>query len=223
MNETVLVIVAHPDDEVLGCGGTIARHASNGDGVHVLFVADGETSRIGTSPDANRHKAAQQACKILNAEPPIFLDLPDQRLDSISLLDVVQKIEPIVASLRPSVIYTHHGGDLNLDHRIVHQAVVTALRPQPGGTCRAVFAFEVPSSTEWATSAIGEAFRPSHFVDIGGFLDLKMRALQAYDAEMRTFPHARSYMGVKSLAAVRGANSGFEAAEAFVTLRTLVR
>jgi LmbE family N-acetylglucosaminyl deacetylase len=223
MSESVLVIAAHPDDEVLGCGATIARHVCNGDSINVLFVADGETSRIGSSPDLRRHEPAQEACKILGARPPTFFDFPDQRLDSMPLLDIVQRIESIITSLRPTVVYTHHGGDLNVDHRIVHQAAVTALRPLPGSTYRAIFAFEVASSTEWATSAVGEPFRPNHFVDISAFLDTKMKALQAYDGEMRAFPHARSYAAVKSLATVRGANSGLEAAEAFVTLRTLER
>lgn len=223
IGETVLVIAAHPDDEVLGCGGTIARHSHNGDSVNVLFVADGETSRNGASPDLRRHEPAIRASKTLGAGPPTFLDLPDQRLDSVSLLDIIQKIEPIIASLQPTVIYTHHGGDLNSDHRIVHQAALTALRPLPHSNYRGIFAFETASSTEWATGSIGKSFRPSHFVDISEFLDIKIEALEAYDPEMRAFPHARSYAAIKSLAAVRGAHSGLEAAEAFLTLRTFVR
>jgi N-acetylglucosamine malate deacetylase 1 len=223
MSETVLVIAAHPDDEALGCGGTIARHNRDGDSVHVLFVADGETSRVGAAPDLRRRATAERASKILGARLPSFLDLPDQRLDTLSLLDVIRKIELVITSLRPAIVYTHHGGDLNADHRIVHQAVMTAMRPMPGSTYKAIFAFEVASSTEWSSTAIGEAFRPNHFVDITAFVDLKTKALEAYDAEMRSFPHARSYEGLKSLSTIRGVNSGFEAAEAFVTLRTFHR
>jgi N-acetylglucosamine malate deacetylase 1 len=223
MDERVLVIAAHPDDEALGCGGTLAKHCHNKDIVHVLFVADGETSRIGATPNLRRHDPAKIACKVLGAEPPVFLDLPDQRLDTVAFLDVVQKIEPVIESIRPTIVYTHHGGDLNLDHRIVHQAAMTTLRPMPSSIYKAIFGFEVASSTEWASSAIGESFRPTHFVDIADFLEIKIKALQAYDAEMREFPHTRSYSGLKALATLRGVNNGLNAAEAFMTLRSFER
>ena len=218
-----MVIAAHPDDEALGCGGSIARHTHKGDRVHVLFVADGETSRVGAAPDLRRREPAELACRVLGTEKPVFLDLPDQRLDCLSLLHVVQKIEPIVDFVHPVIIYTHHGGDLNSDHRIVHQAVMTALRPMPNSTYTAIFAFEIPSSTEWASSSIGEAFRPNHFVDITDFLEMKIEALESYDKEMRSFPHTRSYRAVRALAELRGANNGLAAAEAFMTLRTIER
>ncbi len=223
MNERVLVIAAHPDDEAIGCGGTIARHRHMKDSVHIVFVADGETSRVGATPDLRRHDPANAACKVLGTEPPLFLDLPDQRLDTLPFLDVVQKIEPVIDSIRPTIIYTHHGGDLNLDHRIVHQAAMTALRPLPSSIYKIIYAFEVVSSTEWASGAIGEVFSPNHFVDITRFLEIKIQALQSYDAEMRPFPHSRSYSGLKALAALRGANNGLNAAEAFVTVRSIER
>lgn len=222
MNERVLVIAAHADDEALGCGGTIARHAADGDSVDVIFLADGVTSR-GDTELAGRRAAATKACSVLGASTPIFFDFPDQKLDTVGFLQVVQAIEPVIAKIRPAVIYTHHGGDLNLDHRIVHQAVMTALRPMPSSTYRAVYAFEVASSTEWAGPSIGPSFRPDHFVGIENTLDRKMEALQAYDQEMREFPHSRSYDAVRALAVVRGASVGLRAAEAFVTLRSIIR
>jgi len=223
VSERVLVIAAHPDDEALGCGGTLAKHADMKDSVHVLFVADGETSRIGVASDSRRHDPANAACKLLGTERPLFLDLPDQRLDTLPFLDVVQKIEPVIESVRPTIIYTHHGGDLNLDHRIVHQAAMTALRPMPSSIYKAIYAFEVASSTEWTSSAMGGSFIPNHFVDITRFLETKMKVLKAYDAEMRAFPHSRSYDGVKALAVLRGANNGLSAAEGFMTVRSIGR
>jgi LmbE family N-acetylglucosaminyl deacetylase len=125
--------------------------------------------------------------------------------------------------MQPTVIYTHHGGDLNVDHRIVHQAVMTALRPMPSSIYKAIYAFEVASSTEWASSAIGEPFRPDHFVCIETTLQRKIEALHAYDQEMRDFPHARSYDALRALAILRGSSVGLPAAEGFVTLRSLAR
>lgn len=222
MTERVLVIAAHPDDEALGCGGTMARHALAGDSVDVVFMADGVFSREVADLDARRD-SARKACTILGANSPAFFDFPDQKLDTVGFLGVVQAIEPVIARLQPTVIYTHHGGDLNLDHRIVHQAVMTALRPMPASTYRAIYAFEVASSTEWASSAIGEAFCPDHFVDISATIDRKLDALHAYAQEMRDFPHARSYEVQRALAVVRGAAVGLPSAEAFVTLRSMVR
>lgn len=222
MTERVLVVAAHPDDEALGCGGTMARHALAGDGVDVVFLADGVFSRTTADLDTRRD-SARKACAILGANVPTFFEFPDQKLETVGFLEIVQAIEPVIAQLQPTVIYTHHGGDLNLDHRIVHQAVMTALRPMPASTYRAIYAFEVASSTEWASSAIGEGFRPDHFVDINATIDRKFEALQAYAQEMRDFPHARSYEALRALAVVRGAGVGLSSVEAFVTLRSIVR
>jgi LmbE family N-acetylglucosaminyl deacetylase len=222
MTERVLVIAAHADDEVLGCGGTMARHSDNGDRVDVAFLADGVTARIENKLE-NRRAPALKACSILGVNEPLFFDLPDQKLDTLSFLEVVQTIEPVIEEIRPTIIYTHHGGDLNLDHRIVHQAVMTALRPMPSSVYKAIYAFEVASSTEWASSAIGEPFRPDHFVNIEATIDRKMEALREYDQEMRDFPHARSYDALRALAVLRGSSVGLSSAEGFVTLRSIAR
>lgn len=222
MTERVLVVAAHADDETLGCGGTMARHSDSGDSVDVMFLADGVTGRIDNKFE-NRHAPALKACSVLGVNEPVFFDYPDQKLDTLSFLQIVQTIEQVIERIRPTIIYTHHGGDLNLDHRIVHQAVMTALRPMPSSLYKAVYAFEVSSSTEWSSSAIGEPFRPDHFVCIESTLDRKIEALHAYDQEMRNFPHSRSYEAVRALAVVRGSSVGFSSAEGFVTLRSLVR
>ena len=225
---SILVVAAHPDDEVLGCGGVLARHAAEGDTVHILIVAEGATSRDarrdphGRGPElAALGAAASHAAAAIGAEEPHMLGLPDNRLDSLPLLDVIKPIEAAVEAVAPEIVYTHHAGDLNVDHRIVHQAVVTACRPLPGAPVRAIYAFETVSSTEWQSA--GEVFRPQRWVDIEPFLDRKMRALEAYEAEMRPFPHARSFDAVEALARWRGASAGLKAAECFMVVRELVR
>lgn len=223
---TVLVIAAHPDDEALGCGGTMARHAAAGEAVHVLFLADGVGARDGSGASAEalarRTAAAAAACQALGAMAPRSAGFPDNRLDGVDLLDVVKVIEEMVKDIEPQTIYTHHGGDLNVDHRRVHEAVLTACRPQPGTSVRAIYAFEVPSSTEWSSPQTHAAFVPNRFVDISAFIDAKRKALEAYDEEMRPFPHARSMEGVEALARVRGVAVGVEAAEAFTLIREVI-
>jgi LmbE family N-acetylglucosaminyl deacetylase len=219
---SVLVIAAHPDDEMLGCGGTLARHAASGERVDVLFVADGETSRIsGDSVGvSSRRMAARQASAIIGAQPPRFLDFPDNQLDTVSRLEIIQRIEAAVADLQPSIIYTHHAGDLNVDHQLVAAAAITAFRPQPGSTVRAIYAFEVLSSTGWAGPDSG--FSPNRFVDIGAQFSTKIAALKCYDREMRPSPHARSYEAVGAMASFRGMICGMEAAEGFHIIRETV-
>lgn len=229
MTETVAVIVAHPDDEVLGCGGTIARMVSEGRAVHILFMADGETSRIsgsGQMPDpgrlAARNAAAEAACKILGCASIKTLALPDNQLDGVGLLDVVKHIEAFVQRHQPSTVLTHHAGDLNIDHSLTHDAVITACRPQPGHPVKELLFFEVPSSTEWRPPGSAEPFNPDWFVDISMTLATKLEALEAYEAEIRAFPHPRSLKAVEALARWRGATVGVEAAEAFALGRKLI-
>ena len=213
-----MVIAAHPDDEVLGCGGTIARHVFDGDDVTCLFVADGETART-MAAKKNRNFEAYEASKTLGTNPPRFLDYRDQMLDTIPLLDIIKQIEVQVFMIKPTIVYTHHACDLNIDHRIVHQAVMTACRPLPDSTINAIYAFEVLSSTEW-----GEHFWPNHFVALSsGAFDRKVLALRCYDDEMRVPPHPRSYDTVEYLALLRGSTVGFTYAEAFMTLRSIRR
>lgn len=222
MNKTVLVVAAHTDDEALGCGGTIARHVAEGDSVFAVFMADGVTSRAQANQSdlLNRNCAAENARKILGIRKNFYLGLPDNRLDSLPLIDVIQHLEPIIHELKPSIVYTHHHGDLNVDHRIAHQAVLTACRPMPGNNVRAIYAFEVMSSTEWATP-VSEPFVPNHYVDISSQLGKKLDALRAYQLEIRAAPHSRSVEHLKYLAHHRGHTVGLMAAEAFVTVRTI--
>ncbi len=222
MSKTVLVVAAHPDDEALGCGGTIARHIDNGDEVFTIFVADGVTSRAyANQKDLNeRESCAELARKVLGVHKNFYLGLPDNQLDSLPLIEVIKPIERIVQDIQPNVVYTHHIGDLNVDHCITHKAVLTACRPMPKTSVQAIFAFEIMSSTDWALSN-SEVFNPNHFVDISRHLQKKMDALGAYVMEMRNSPHSRSAEHIKHLAYHRGHCVGMNAAEAFQVIRLL--
>ena len=224
----VLVVSAHPDDEVLGCGGTIARHADLGDRVQILVVAEGSTSRQQKRDVARARdelsalaKAAQTAGSILGAAGVELLDLPDNRLDSLNRLDLIKRIEECVERHKPECVYVHHAGDVNIDHRRLHEAVVTACRPTPGQPVRRLLSYEVASSTEWQPPGSAPAFQPNWFVDITAQWARKQQALEAYAAEMRLWPHARSIKALEHLARWRGAQVGVEAAEAFCLLRQL--
>ncbi|HSJ08193.1 MAG TPA: PIG-L family deacetylase [Longimicrobiales bacterium] len=224
--DAVLVVVAHPDDEVLGCGGAMAAWAAAGRPVHVLILADGVTSRDGgAAHDADgvhrRGEAAREAGRLLGVASVRLLGLPDNRLDAMALLDVAKHVEDAVRAHVPATIVTHHGGDLNVDHRAASEAVAIAARPQPGSGVREVLFFETPSSTEWRLGAAAAAFQPNWFIDISGHLDAKLQALRTYAEELRPFPHPRSEEAVTALAQWRGASCGVPAAEAFVLGRHL--
>ncbi len=221
----ILVVAAHADDEVIGCGGTIARHAAQGDTVHILFLADGITSRgQGSKKQAieKRNSCAKKASRILGANPPVFTEMPDNRMDSMPLLDIIKKVEPVISKTDPDVVYTHHGNDLNIDHQLTHRAVMTACRPVPGSRIKGIYSFEVLSSTDWMGKHAANQFCPDYFVDISEFFIRKTEALEAYSTELQPFPHARSVESVEALAKYRGGSVGMNAAEAFQVERQLL-
>lgn len=222
MSQTVLVVAAHTDDEVLGCGGTIAKHVAQGDEVYAVFLADGVTSRPGSRAEEldERNAAAAKAHRVLGIKNSYMLGFPDNRMDSVSLLDIVQKLESILDEVHPQVVYTHHSGDLNVDHRITHQAVLTACRPVPDASVKEIYAFEVLSATEWNSPGVAP-FIPNVFVNISDHLETKMQALAAYELEMRDEPHSRSLINVRRLAEFRGNCVGVGAAEGFALVRIL--
>jgi len=222
----VLIVAAHPDDEVLGCGGTIAKLADQGATVNVAFLADGVFSRSGDigaqqAELSIRRTASQKACDILHVKSVFFGEFPDNRMDTIALLDIIKPIDALLAKYQPDTIFTHHAGDVNIDHRRIHEAVVTACRPQRGHPVKTLLCFEVPSSTEWQLPGSAPVFAPNWFVDISDTLDRKLAALDAYATELRAWPHPRSKQGVDSLARWRGATVGVDAAEAFTLGRQL--
>jgi LmbE family N-acetylglucosaminyl deacetylase len=224
---SVLVVAAHPDDEVLGAGGTIARLAAAGDQVFVAILGEGITSRYrdrgeaGASLLSDLKSASARAAERLGAADLFLYDLPDNRFDTVPLLEVAKLVEEIVRRVRPDDLYTHHPGDLNVDHEVVHRAVATATRPVGSHVVRNVYAFEVPSSTEFAFGSLEPRFRPTVFVDVAGTLEAKIEAMEMYETEARPFPHPRSPEALRALAHARGAAAGLQAAEAFELVRSI--
>ena len=222
-----LVIAAHPDDEVLGCGGSMAKWIKEGHEVHILIMAEGITSREKLRDKEKNRKeistlsqSAVNSANVLGVNSINFLNYPDNRMDSVDLLDIIKSIEDYISKFKPDTLVTHHINDLNIDHQIIHRAVLTASRPQPNFCVKKVISYEVPSSTEWQSSTI-KAFQPNYFEDISNTLRNKIEALKIYDSEMREWPHARSIEAIKHLAAWRGSSIGCEAAEAFVLHREI--
>jgi len=222
MTRSIAVIAAHPDDEILGFGGTMRCHADAGDRVSVLILASGLAARGAEAADTAALATLREQARAANARLGVarldFADFPDNRMDSLLLLEVVKRVEAFLEEEKPLAVYTHHAGDLNIDHRIAAQAVMTACRPLPGSTVRTILAGEVNSATEWAGPQ-ALPFIPTEFVDIGTTLNAKLQALACYAGELRHWPHPRSLRGVEAQARSRGCQAGFIAAEAFATLR----
>jgi len=223
-----LVISAHTDDEILGCGGSMAKWCIDGHVVHVLIMAEGATSRDKSRDRVTRQKelshlarSAKKAGEILGVASVELLDYPDNRMDSVDLLDVVKSVEEHIDKNKPDVVVTHHSGDLNIDHQITQQAVMVACRPQPGHPVKRILSFEVQSATEWQSPDYGRPFVPNWFEDISDTLGMKIKAMEAYESEMRPWPHARSIKAVEHLARWRGASVGCEAAESFMLVRNI--
>ena len=221
----ILVIAAHPDDEILGCGGTLAKHVFNGDIVNTVIFGEGVTSREKVN---NQHEKlnkikieAEEANKIIGVKNLYFEELPDNQLDQFNRLKIVKIIEKYILELNPNIIFTHHVGDVNIDHQVLHHSVITATRPMPGNMVEKILFFETPSSTEWQIKDSGSAFIPNYFVDINTTFKSKLEALKVYDMEMRDWPHPRSLKNIEVLAKWRGSMVGLSLAEAFVLGREI--
>ncbi len=224
---SVLVIAAHPDDETLGCGGTIARLSAEKEPVHILILGEGIRSRSEKDDGSETGRIdalqthAQKAAGILNAADIAFESFPDNRFDSVPLLDIVKCIEHHIEMHRPHTLFTHFGGDLNIDHSVTFRAALTAARPMTGTSIKNIFAFETLSATDWAFDRINSGFSPTYFVNIEDHIEQKIKAMQAYTGEIRTFPHPRSEEAIDALARYRGSTAGFNFCEAFCTIRQL--
>ena len=220
----VLVVVAHPDDEVLGMGGTIAAHTVLGrDVVRILCVTDGSSAQYPDDAARRERKAAeaQRSADVLGVEAFVHLDLPDMRLDELPQLEVNAVVEEEVSAFRPELVYVVHG-DLNSDHRAVFAAVAVATRPVPNQPVRRVLAFAPLSGVEWTPPSIS-SFTPNWFVDIGATLDRKLRAFACYETEARPHPHPRSEAALRAHAAYFGSAAGCAFAEPFALLRNVAR
>tara|TARA_B110000263_G_C15300516_1_gene507746 strand:+ start:416 stop:1126 length:711 start_codon:yes stop_codon:yes gene_type:complete len=232
----ILVVVAHPDDDVLGVGGTMLKYSNKGDKIKVIFLATGITSRKNSGyinstkyeiseKEEKRlteeikilRSQAKKACKLLSVNNVDFYDFPDNEMDSIPLLKVVKVIEKEIKDFKPEKIFTHHYGDLNVDHRVVYNATITACRPI-NNIVKEIICFEVPSSTEWNYP---NTFVPNYFVNITNQLDKKIKAMEIYKSEIKKFPHPRSSKYLKINANRWGGVSGNTAAEAFEIIRKI--
>lgn len=219
------MIAAHPDDEVLGCGGTMAKLAAAGHDVHVGILGEGVTSRHARRDDAapsdlrKLHECAAQVGTFLGARDVRFGGLPDNRFDTVALLDVVKLLEGWIEAVAPERVYTQNGGDLNIDHAVTYRATLTATRPMAGSGVRALYAYAVASSTEWSFSRFAPVFSPNVFVDISSTLERKVAAMAMYETEARPFPHPRSAEALRAAAAHWGAAAGVFGAEPFELVR----
>lgn len=224
--KTVLVVAAHPDDEILGVGGTVARYTAQGDVVYALILGEGQTSRSTHREDTDRetvealHRNTLESAKAVGYREVFFADFPDNRFDGVDLLDIVKAVEQKIRELRPQIIYTHYSGDLNVDHQYTARAVLTATRPMADCCVETVYAFETLSSSEWNFDCSAQpAFCPNVFVDITGYYGQKEQAMNCYVSELCTFPHPRSLTGMDVLSRTRGMAAGMQRAEAFMLIR----
>jgi len=225
-NKILLIVAAHPDDEILGCGGTVAKLINQGFKAYSLILGEGITSRDvirdiqkRTNELSSLKQDMLKANKILGITTVFSHQFPDNRFDTVPLLDIVKKIEEILEKISPSIVFTHYSNDLNIDHQITNQAVLTATRPLIGQTVQTIFAFETLSSTEFNFPL---SFNPDTFVEISETLKLKIQAMEAYQSEVRSFPHPRSLRMIENNANYWGVRTGLKKAEALQTLRNIL-
>ena len=216
----ILVIAPHPDDEVLGCGGTIAKHSENGDEVCLIITTKAYTPDWSEEFIKNREKEIKESNKILGIKKIYFLNYPTVKLDTIPQKDLNNSIAKIVNKVKPDIAYIPFKGDLNKDHRILFEASLVALRPI-NHKCKKILAYEVLSETEWGQEI--EVFKPNVYVDITDTIDIKLEAMKAYKSELKSFPHPRSLEAIKALAIKRGSEIGVKYAESFYLVREIIK
>ncbi len=229
----VLVFAAHPDDEVLGCGGTIAYHRAKEEEVGVCYISEGVSSRFNFEDYKirqkwekemfNREEMAKNAASILDFQIIDFLRLPNLRMNDINILDIAKKLIKIIEKFKPDIVYVNFPGDMNSDHKVTFDSVFTALRPSAHHNVNDILCYEVLSSTEWAPSISKHNFQPNTFIDITNYFDTKIKSINAYNFEMRSEPHPRSKSTIKSLCVFRGSQIGVKYAESFMSIRRLLK
>jgi LmbE family N-acetylglucosaminyl deacetylase len=224
----VLIVVAHPDDEVLACGATIAKLSSEGYECYTLILGEGKTSRLDFRDKALVHDELdelsleiERANKLIGVKKVFTSTFPDNRFDSVDLLDIVKEIEKIKELIKPEIIFTHHIGDMNIDHQITHKAVLTATRPVEDECVKKIYSCEVPSATEWNSYSHETIFIPNVFFDVTKTIDIKINAMSKYKSELREFPHPRSLEYIKILAQLNGAKVGLKYCENFKLIRSI--
>ncbi|MCK0743674.1 PIG-L deacetylase family protein [Chromohalobacter nigrandesensis] len=217
LGKRILVIGAHPDDEVLGCGGLLAANADAGGESHVLIVSEGNAAQYGQNEEASklRHSQLVGAGESLGVSQIFHWDYPDMRLDEVPHIELNSHLQNLISGGGYEFVFTHHPYDVNLDHKVVFQSVLVAVRPTPSCCVKGLFTYHVNSSTEWGMACHTDRFIPNAFLDISNWLDRKLNALSVYKDEIREYPHPRSIKAVRDRARVFGSEVGYEAAEAF--------
>jgi LmbE family N-acetylglucosaminyl deacetylase len=225
MSKKILIIAAHPDDEVLGCFGTVAKMVKEGDEAYTLILGEGKTSRDEQRSIENKkaelnilNQEIEKANSVINIKKTFIENFPDNRFDSVDLLDIVKAILKVKEEIKPDIIFTHYENDLNIDHQITYQAVVTATRPMEDESVKEIYSFEVLSSTEWNYPL---SFSPDLFFDISETIKLKKEAMKQYNSELCQFPHPRSIEGIELNAKYHGLRVGKAYVEAFKTVRVI--
>lgn len=214
-SQNVLVVVAHPDDEVLGAGGTVCKLTQHGYRATTVILAKGRQQT------PSLHESALDANQRLGIQDVVFLDGENLELESVPLHRLAAQVEALLVRYQPATVFTHHYGDLNRDHQVTFEAVLTAARPLPTVAPVEIICCEIASSTEWTQWTTDKMFKPNFYVDISNSIQAKLEALHCYDREMRAFPHPRSYEGLTYLARVRGMTVGLAYAEAFEVVRSV--
>ena len=225
MSKKILIIAAHPDDEVLGCFGTVAKMVKEGDEAYTLILGEGKTSRDEQRSIENKkaelnilNQEIEKANSVINIKKTFIENFPDNRFDSVDLLDIVKAILKVKEEIKPDIIFTHYENDLNIDHQITYQAVVTATRPMEDESVKEIYSFKVLSSTEWNYPL---SFSPDLFFDISETIKLKKEAMKQYNSELCQFPHPRSIEGIELNAKYHGMRVGKAYVEAFKTVRVI--
>ena len=229
-NKKILLIVAHPDDEVLGVGATMHRIIDEFScKVRVIVLGEGLTSRAEARNPAQWDEELQihrqnieDARKAIGFHSVGIYDFPDNRFDTVPLLDIIKVVEKEKEHFKPDVVFTHHGGDVNIDHQRTFDAVVTSCRPLESETVKMIISFETPSGTEWRAATDPKHFIPNIFIGVSeNHIDAKIKAMESYKFEKREFPHPRSPEALKILAQRWGIVVGKEYAEAFSVVRII--
>lgn len=215
----ILVIAPHPDDEVLGCGGTIAKYSKQGDEVYLCVITKAYTPDWSEEFIKNRPKEVEAAKRILGIKRVYFLDFPTVKLDTVPQKELIEAISWVIKEVGPEALYLPHIGDINNDHRLVFESALVASRPFSAPTVKRILSYETLSETEYGTML--KVFIPNVYEDISGIFDLKLKAMKVYKDQLKSFPHPRSLEAIEVLAKKRGSEARFNLAEAFMLIREL--
>jgi len=221
MSKKVLIVCAHPDDEILGCGATCAKLIQDGHEVYTFILGEGKTSRDDGQSIDELNIEMLKANETLGVKKVFRANFADNRFDSVDLLDIVKEIETLLLSIQPDTIFTHHDGDLNIDHQITNKAVLTATRPMVGQSVKEIYTFEIASSTEWNSYSRKNLFVPNTFIDVSSTIDKKVEAMAEYKSELCEYPHPRSLEFIKEMASYNGVRVGLKYSENFTLVRSV--